>query len=184
MQLTAAGRICLQLRHFLMTHQDQLVLQPKQSTQMEADVWMINAINLLKVQILEVYCEIERLSYQLDAFIEDAAYAAAQAAKTEPEDLKPTRRSTYSPHVIATLENWLYANRENPYPSAHSKLLLRKQTQLTQKQIEQWFVNRRRKSRARGSAAAAVRNPAQASSFQKTNQTSSFQKSSSTEQNT
>lgn len=47
---------------------------------------------------------------------------------------------------IQTLKEWILDNVQNPYPSKFQKLKFRTNLNLTQRQIENWFINLRRVS--------------------------------------
>lgn len=55
------------------------------------------------------------------------------------------KRTNYPKNVSKILRDWLSANMLNPYPSEAEKLALSKKTGLDQTQINNWFINARRR---------------------------------------
>ncbi|KAJ3314788.1 hypothetical protein HDU76_002343 [Blyttiomyces sp. JEL0837] len=54
-------------------------------------------------------------------------------------------RQNFTPAVVAELGGWLDSNWDNPYPSHEIKLMLAKKTGLRIKQVNDWFINARRR---------------------------------------
>ncbi|KAI8058279.1 homeobox KN domain-containing protein [Syncephalis plumigaleata] len=54
-------------------------------------------------------------------------------------------RANHKADVLATLVNWLLKNLHQPYPSAEDKKMLCEQTKLSLTQVNDWFVNARRR---------------------------------------
>lgn len=63
---------------------------------------------------------------------------------SEENDRKRVRRNLPKT-VINTLKKWLVDHKENPYPSEEEKQNLLKQTNLSKRQLENWFVNARKR---------------------------------------
>lgn len=55
------------------------------------------------------------------------------------------RRKTYTEDILAVLKEWLAAHTENPYPSEEEKMALVEFTGLTLIQVNNWFINARRR---------------------------------------
>jgi hypothetical protein len=56
-----------------------------------------------------------------------------------------SRRLNYPKNVINTLKGWLEENSDNPYPTEAEKHLLSEKTGLNMTQINNWFINARRR---------------------------------------
>ncbi len=54
-------------------------------------------------------------------------------------------RKNLSKDVVLVLKDWLEIHKENPYPDDNEKLQLMQQTKLSKKQVENWFVNARKR---------------------------------------
>lgn len=54
-------------------------------------------------------------------------------------------RSNYPPHVTKILHSWLYSHISHPYPNDHEKNELMKETNLNLVQLNNWFINARRR---------------------------------------
>ncbi|CAH2292199.1 homeobox TGIF2-like, partial [Pelobates cultripes] len=48
--------------------------------------------------------------------------------------------------AVLILSNWLYRNCSNPYPNDLEKAKMMEETSLTRQQIDDWFINARRRS--------------------------------------
>lgn len=59
--------------------------------------------------------------------------------------LMKQKRTNYPKKVSKILRGWLVANMVNPYPSEAEKTALAKKTGLDQTQINNWFINARRR---------------------------------------
>lgn len=55
------------------------------------------------------------------------------------------KRCNFPPETITILKEWLTNNKNDPYPTPQDKFELARRTNLTLKQIENWFVNARRR---------------------------------------
>ncbi|KAI8833357.1 homeobox KN domain-containing protein, partial [Chytridium lagenaria] len=55
------------------------------------------------------------------------------------------KRLNYTPEVRAILIAWLNLNRDHPYPSEIHKSALAQRTGLTMQQVNNWFINARRR---------------------------------------
>ncbi|KAJ3072159.1 Iroquois homeobox 3 [Podochytrium sp. JEL0797] len=63
---------------------------------------------------------------------------------TTPTTTEP-KRLNYSPEIRAILLSWLGLNREYPYPTDQDKNDLAQKTGLTLQQVNNWFINARRR---------------------------------------
>ncbi|KAM0675364.1 homeodomain superfamily, partial [Gurleya vavrai] len=61
------------------------------------------------------------------------------------DDIKKSKRANYSKQVSKILKNWLKNNLNSPYPSETEKNELCELTGLDQTQINNWFINARRR---------------------------------------
>ncbi|KAM0682326.1 Homeobox protein tos8 [Mitosporidium daphniae] len=59
--------------------------------------------------------------------------------------LKFSKRSNYPKNVTFVLKNWLENNTNHPYPDEEQKVKLSRQTGLCLTQINNWFINARRR---------------------------------------
>ena len=57
-------------------------------------------------------------------------------------------KKRFSRNAICALEDWLFQNRTNPYPSKTEKEKLSEITGLSSTQINNWFTNNRRKAKS------------------------------------
>lgn len=55
------------------------------------------------------------------------------------------KRGSFSKSATTIMRNWLYANLSHPYPSEEQKKVLAGQTNLTILQVNNWFINARRR---------------------------------------
>jgi hypothetical protein len=55
------------------------------------------------------------------------------------------RKRNLPPHATAALRKWLFEHTENPYPTEDEKQILMQQTNLNLKQVNNWFINARRR---------------------------------------
>jgi len=53
--------------------------------------------------------------------------------------------STLPRDATSYMKEWLYSHRDNPYPTQEEKDVISKETQLSMKQINNWFINARRR---------------------------------------
>ncbi len=56
------------------------------------------------------------------------------------------RESRLSRDATSVLKKWLYSNLENPYLKLNDKVDLCRETGLTSKQVQNWFINVRKVS--------------------------------------
>ncbi|KAK9469989.1 homeobox KN domain-containing protein [Dipodascopsis tothii] len=61
----------------------------------------------------------------------------------------PQRNRRLAPKDARVLVDWLKCNVEDPYPSAEEKLSMAEKTGLRKSQIENWFINARRRGLCR-----------------------------------
>eukprot|EP00117_Sycon_ciliatum_P009071 scpid52492/ scgid11509/ Homeobox protein unc-62; Uncoordinated protein 62 len=67
------------------------------------------------------------------------------AAGATAEEKKKNKRCMFQKDVVKTLKHWLSQNFENPYPTEDEKKQLASHTGLTQLQVNNWFINARRR---------------------------------------
>ncbi|KAJ3089739.1 hypothetical protein HK102_005616 [Quaeritorhiza haematococci] len=61
------------------------------------------------------------------------------------DDRPHNRRPNYSQNVRKVLKEWLFQNAANPYPDEATKIILCTQTGLDMTQLNDWFINARRR---------------------------------------
>lgn len=59
--------------------------------------------------------------------------------------IKKSKRSNFPKHISRILKNWLIENVDNPYPTESEKQKLAENTGLDHTQINNWFINARRR---------------------------------------
>lgn len=74
----------------------------------------------------------------------NAFYATKEDVSLHYSRLK-SRRTNYPKHVSQILRKWLQDHVKNPYPSDSEKVILREKTGLDATQINNWFINARRR---------------------------------------
>ncbi|XP_065174457.1 homeobox protein unc-62-like isoform X2 [Sycon ciliatum] len=65
---------------------------------------------------------------------------------TGDSNKKPVKRPMFSKEVTATLREWLMANLQHPFPTEDQKRELMARTDLSLLQINNWFINARRRT--------------------------------------
>jgi hypothetical protein len=77
----------------------------------------------------------------------DVSDTVISADDNEPStsSSKKSSRRNYSPRVTAILRNWIMEHRDHPYPSESEKMGLSQLTRLNVLQINNWFINARRR---------------------------------------
>ncbi|KAI5179479.1 hypothetical protein PAEPH01_2659 [Pancytospora epiphaga] len=76
-----------------------------------------------------------------------AGYSLDITKEISPATDKPrSKRTNYPKNVSTMLKLWLRENIANPYPSEREKSLLIELTGLTYSQINNWFINARRRT--------------------------------------
>ncbi|EPR79521.1 TALE homeodomain protein [Spraguea lophii 42_110] len=58
---------------------------------------------------------------------------------------KKCTRANYPKQIAGILKGWLFENQDNPYPTEKEKIMLSNKTGLDQTQINNWFINARRR---------------------------------------
>lgn len=99
---------------------------------------------------------LEPISTSLPDTAHDASAASSSAIPAnslEPESKPPVDQSPsasrFTSSTIRTLRSWFLKHDEHPYPNSRQIETLQNQTNLTKKQITNWFANARRRYRTR-----------------------------------
>jgi hypothetical protein len=77
--------------------------------------------------------------------IEDEDYDEVPKRKRITKTGATSTRTNFSKHAIQTLKSWLFNNKNDPYPSELEKQTLSAKTSMTINQINNWFINARRR---------------------------------------
>ena len=72
-------------------------------------------------------------------------YSGKYLSTSSNASMKFSKRSNYPKNVTFILKNWLENNINHPYPDEEQKIKLSKQTGLCLTQINNWFINARRR---------------------------------------
>lgn len=75
-------------------------------------------------------------------------YRLSNSAYTKHEynhHMKRNKRSNFPKHISRVLKDWLIENAESPYPTESEKQILSEATGLDHTQINNWFINARRR---------------------------------------
>lgn len=94
--------------------------------------------------------EVAKFEKSLEALIDalsfnDNALSPSRDASFESTDKRIYRRLNYPKSVVSTLKGWLAGHFDDPYPSEHEKMMLCNSTGLTLTQLNNWFINARRR---------------------------------------
>ncbi|KAJ3091519.1 hypothetical protein HK102_000266 [Quaeritorhiza haematococci] len=91
--------------------------------------------------------ELETPKPRLQVAEQRAAPASLRAKKTAQKGKRTPAytRPNYPEHVTNLLKKWLFDNQAEPYPSEQTKLRLCEQTGLNLTQMNNWFINARRR---------------------------------------
>lgn len=90
-------------------------------------------------EVLRIMKDVERVQSEMARIDE----TMSQLTKESPTER--TKRTNYPKHVSITLRRWLQENMKNPYPSDTEKTILREKTGLDATQLNNWFINARRR---------------------------------------
>ncbi|EFC43852.1 homeodomain-containing protein [Naegleria gruberi] len=66
----------------------------------------------------------------------------------EEEEANPFRTTSnrnLPKQAVSIMKEWLFSHKENPYPTEEEKIQIQNQTGLSQKRINYWFINARRR---------------------------------------
>jgi hypothetical protein len=91
-------------------------------------------------ECFESYCDLYRSMGSIDNESEEEE----ECASSDSDGWEP-RRGYYPKAVVRVLQTWFHDHLDYPYPSDEEKALLCVTTHLTHSQINQWFINARRR---------------------------------------
>ena len=138
------------------------MLKPTLNATCKVTVFLQRVIRMLAEHIKEFYClklnfqkNIQKQINDFEKALSDVVrsltslrvdeYPPANEGTTRKIAEKKSRRLNYSKHIIQILKGWLEQNSHNPYPSENEKQVLSDQTGLNMTQINNWFINARRR---------------------------------------
>lgn len=87
-----------------------------------------------------VYFILNHLSY----FLREAEHPS-ELMNIKDLDFEPKRRPNFPKNIVVKLESWLLSHPDNPYPDMAQKKRLSEELGLSIKQINDWFINGRRR---------------------------------------
>ncbi|KAL0266044.1 UNVERIFIED_CONTAM: hypothetical protein PYX00_011761 [Menopon gallinae] len=90
-------------------------------------------------EVMRIIKDMERVQSEI-ASAEDTMGHLSRESPSER-----AKRTNYPKHVSGILRKWLQENMKNPYPSDTEKVLLREKTGLDATQLNNWFINARRR---------------------------------------
>eukprot|EP00128_Syssomonas_multiformis_P008120 Colp12_sorted_trinity150504_noHs@7868 len=135
--------------------------EPIFTTDQQLDLYMLTAIRRLRdklacqIQMCNVFVknldiartELSEWTKDLETYL-SSREAIEQAEISEKQITNtPTgpRRGVLPRRAVDLLRKWLMEHQDNPYPSDEDKRLLVEQSGLTKDQINNWFINARRR---------------------------------------
>ena len=86
---------------------------------------------------------------QVLLLLDNDAEGDADFPDTLEEEKTSKRRPNFPKQTIESLEAWLLAHPDNPYPSSEEKRVMKTELGLSIKQINDWFINARRRKLSR-----------------------------------
>eukprot|EP00866_Antonospora_locustae_P000141 jgi/Antlo1/141/1170 len=94
---------------------------------------------LLDCEMLRITKDVERVQNETTRIDETMSQLSKETS------IERTKRTNYPKHVSNMLRRWLQENMKNPYPSDTEKIILREKTGLDATQLNNWFINARRR---------------------------------------
>ena len=89
----------------------------------------------------------KEISRQATSILQEFELSAGSllCEEIDERETKAQKRQRFSHEVVSLLNDWLFSNKDNPFPSPEEKELLATQAGLTVAQVSQWFTNARRR---------------------------------------
>lgn len=102
------------------------------------------------MEVIDVECSffndnIGNLMLNLKKSYENLRSQSDPESRSSADSSLKSKRTNYPKHVSHILRKWLQENIKNPYPTDTEKNILREQTGLDITQLNNWFINARRR---------------------------------------
>ncbi|KAJ9074045.1 Homeobox protein tos8 [Entomophthora muscae] len=148
-RLTLSGEVDIvhHLAEALYILKDSIIALPTQSIEALPEGHtriLINITLYLMREVFKIY-QLRRSAQGRVAYLIENLHVAPSPKSRETSSSANEKKTKHDPAVVNTLREWLFNHTNNPYPTPEEKEALYKKTHLTPNQLNDWFVNARRR---------------------------------------